>query len=868
MPAVIVKTFGGIAPRVPARYLNDAQAQVALNCPAFNGSLQPLPSFGSSLLTLPKTGTPLTLYRFGQDLVSDTQYWFHWAADVDVCRSQIAGDTSEWTFYTGDGYPKATYAAIATSGSAYPAASRRLGLPAPTTAPSVSGGAPTGPELSPAVVVLGPDVLQYLGYPHNGLLEISTTTDEDASYTAVDPQSLWPEDVSNAINAATGLAVTSTWVGPGLDGAVTIKTDATGESANLFVRYVNADTPNPGGTFSYDASPDKSGVGEADTAIIRVIIEDNEIGSIGSSDTITITTDTSTVFSDLAVTTPHTAASLVTLINNNAGGKVVAGEYGSCVVITGGTEGVGGAATITYSRKGAGTAVQYEDVARGSGDPQPAQLLLTTQDDINPARGKFMSVKVGDVEMVEFVEQDAPGIFKLRDIVNNNTNYLSVKFYGTMSPFAILETSLPGTNASIRYRVGDYPSNKDVISNVGVTAEKAVQLETRVYTYTWVAEEAGFAMESAPAPASASIDVEFGGSQTVDVSGFDTVPSGAYLVTAKRIYRAVNGVYLFVAEVGAATTSYTDAVEAAALGEELPSLYWSEPPEDLKGLTNLPNGMMAGFRSRDVYFCEPYRPYAWPETYMQTVDHPVVGLGRMDTTLAVLTTGVPYFLQGSHPDSVAVVKSDIEQACVSKRSIASLGGAVIYASPDGLVMLSPGGSRVLTEGLFDYKVWQSYFAPESINAYIHDNKYIAFYDNGATQGGFIFDVSSGQFTLHDMYATAGYQDRQRDKLFLADTSKALRVWEAGPTKTLRWRSKKFTMPEPVSFSCAQIEAENYPMTMRVYLDGALLFTKTVASRNPFRLPSKVGRDWEFEIEGDFEVFVAGLATSMTEFAGA
>lgn len=537
MVVVRVQAFKGISPRTPPRYLADGAAQVAINCPVFSGSIQSLKDTGSSLLTLAKVGTPQTIYRYGQDLVSDTQYWFHWTKDVDVCRGQISGDTEEWTFYTGDGLPKATNAAIALSGTDYPAASRTLGVPAPT-------------------------------------------------------------------------------------------------------------------------------------------------GAIGS-------------------------------------------------------------------------------------------LTLT----------------------------------------------------GTPS----------GT-----------------------------PLGTRVYTYTWVSKESSYTFESAPAPASVEITPDEG--EGVQVSGFDAIPAGAFNITHKRIYRASNGVYLYVGEITAAATTFQDDVSADALGEQLPSLFWSNPPDDLAGLTNLPNGMMAGFVGRDVYFCEPFRPHAWPEPYIQSVDYPVVGLGRMDTTLAVLTTGVPYLMQGTHPDGIAVVKSDLEQACVSKKSIVSFGSAVVYAAPDGLMMLSSGGSQIVTEGLFNYEQWQTYFAPETIHAYQHDNQYIAFYDNGVTQGGFIFDMRSKQFILHDIYATAGFRDLQRDKLFLAFADRSLKVWQGGSPKNYTWKSKKFTMPQVVGFACAQLEAETYPVTMTVIADGVTVLTKVVASRDPFRLPSGKARDWEIQIDGSAEVFSVSLATSPTELA--
>jgi hypothetical protein len=277
---------------------------------------------------------------------------------------------------------------------------------------------------------------------------------------------------------------------------------------------------------------------------------------------------------------------------------------------------------------------------------------------------------------------------------------------------------------------------------------------------------------------------------------------------------------------------------------------------------------MAGFTGRDVYFCDPYHPHAWPEQYIQTLDYPIVGLGRMDTTLAVLTKGTPYLIQGTHPENMSVVKADIEQACISKRSIVSLMGGVLYAAPDGLMFLSSGGSRIVTEKLFDFKQWQAFFNPSSIHAYQQDNQYIAFYDNGSQSGGFIFDIRSGQFILHDMYTDAGHHDLLQDKLYLAenDSGNKVKPWGYGSSKEYVWKSKKFTLPQVMGFSCAQLEAEAYPITVKFYFDSVLYHTQTVQNRDPFRLPSKVGRDLEMQIEGSGEVFSVAIANSMTELA--
>ena len=75
------------------------------------------------------------------------------------------------------------------------------------------------------------------------------------------------------------------------------------------------------------------------------------------------------------------------------------------------------------------------------------------------------------------------------------------------------------------------------------------------------------------------------------------------------------------------------------------------------------------------------------------------------------------------------------------------------------------------------------------------------------------------------------------------------------------------MPNVMGFSCAQLEAEAYPMTLKIYADNTLVHTQTVQNRDPFRLPSKVGRDWELQIEGAKEVFSLAIANSMSELAG-
>ena len=348
-----------------------------------------------------------------------------------------------------------------------------------------------------------------------------------------------------------------------------------------------------------------------------------------------------------------------------------------------------------------------------------------------------------------------------------------------------------------------------------------------------------------------------------------TMPTGSLSnvnVTKKRIYRSASGTantsYFFVAEVTLATATYTDALDGDDLNEELPSLTWVQPPSGLKGLVGLPNGVMAGFSGNDVYFSEPFRPFAWPTQYTQTVGYPVVGLGVIDTTVVVLTKGRPYFIQGSHPDSSVMVEADVNQACLSKRSIVSMGNYVFYASPDGLVGLSPGGSAVVTQNMFDKYTWQS-LNPDNMLGCMYENKYVGFFDTTSGNGGFVYDMTAKTWNFHDIYATGAYNDLKNDALYIIK-SNGLWKWDTGTALSYIWKSKKFTFLEPKSFACYRVQAEAYPVTMKIYRDSSAVVNLSVTDDALRRLPPGLGTDWEFQLEGNKEVYNVQLAQTPQE----
>lgn len=393
----------------------------------------------------------------------------------------------------------------------------------------------------------------------------------------------------------------------------------------------------------------------------------------------------------------------------------------------------------------------------------------------------------------------------------------------------------------------------------GGCAEEDKTSATFVFTYV-----SAWGEEGPPSDASAVYDVCNG--QTVTVTGL-AAPVGNYNISAMRIYCAVSGFWQYVGETAIGNTSYEiTSFDATQLGEAMVSETWYEPPADMKGLCMMANGIAVGFAGNEIIPSHAFMPHAYPPEYRLTTDYPIVGIAAAGQALVVTTTGNPYLVMGADPSALAMDKLESNQACVAKRSMVDMGQWVMWASPDGLVAAAPGQQpKVVTEGMMTREQWQA-LAPTSIHAYYWEGKYLGFYDTGTgTTGGFIFDPSGDTGLQYiDIYATAGYNDLEADKLYLV-VSGHIVEWNASTALTYTWKSKIFTAERPLCYGIAQVKADAYPLTAKVYADSTLKHTQTVASASPFRLPGGfLAEDWEIELTGTAGVRDVVVAESVEE----
>lgn len=408
-------------------------------------------------------------------------------------------------------------------------------------------------------------------------------------------------------------------------------------------------------------------------------------------------------------------------------------------------------------------------------------------------------------------------------------DYQSIfNFNGTWLGWDVPVNAAPGPVATDRlYYTGDGAPKMRVGSTVydlAITRPSAAltlalggtgsgDVYSRLYVYTWVTD---YGEESEPSPASAAIDWQDG--NTVTLSGFDATPAGR-AITKQRIYRSQSGksgtFFYFIAERAASASDYVDSISVDDFAEPLPSLDYNAPPADLEGLISLPNGMMAAFVGKKVYFCEPFRPHAWPEKYVLTTDYAVVALGAVGDAMVILTTGQPYMCAGSAPEVMQTKKIEQNLPCINARAVVDLGYAIAFPTHEGLAVIdASGGISIPTVNIFSRQSWLD-LSPSTMVAGQISGRYAAFYDtiadDGSTlRGMLLINTGGGGFLARmDIFTKACWHSIETSLLYYVDpTTGEIRIANApnGARLNLYWKSKEFVTPQPINMSAILIEA--------------------------------------------------------------
>ena len=453
-----------------------------------------------------------------------------------------------------------------------------------------------------------------------------------------------------------------------------------------------------------------------------------------------------------------------------------------------------------------------------------------------------------------------------------------------------LVSDLEAEYASIKEDLPAYLSRYYFDNQINTLIPDAVTriVDSRFYIVTFVTD---WDEESAPSPVSARFDADQNDYVTITRP---TVPSGRNIV-GWRLYRtnvgssgaefqmvaktvnktagvddalvltAVSGsTTLFKSQIGAvtdaggnfkyydiATTTLVDDEPSSELQEVCPSTTWLEPPRResgsnpyLKGMTAMPNGVMAGFYDNVVAFCESYIPYGWPAEYQMNTEYPIVSIASFGQTLVVGTQGGIDYISGADAASMSQQRNVSRQACVSAKSMITVEGGVVFASPDGLCLATNNGVQVVTENHFTRTDWQALNPSSMICAY---HEATVYFFGGAITGAYALHLGTGKLTTIPEAGTAAYEDRLTDRLYFVRGTNIVQVFGGTTPRTGTWRSKIAVLPKQEPFAWLAVESDfTHPVTVKWIGDGTLRYTAVVNSRSPVRLPA--GRYLEHELE--------------------
>lgn len=345
------------------------------------------------------------------------------------------------------------------------------------------------------------------------------------------------------------------------------------------------------------------------------------------------------------------------------------------------------------------------------------------------------------------------------------------------------------------------------------TGIKEEDKEARAYVYVYrnIYDEQG--PPSAPALVTTS--------PVIDVAVVVTKDAVGTYAPIKQIdiYRTPTGSaiadYFYVGSVnvlsGSGTFQFNDNVKSELLNEVLASTDWYPPDQALVGLMTLPNGILCAWKGNELHFSEAYKPWAWPPRYVKPLANAIVGGLAHGSGAVLTTTGYPYMVSGVSPDSMTATKINVNQAGVSKWSIAVVDGAVMYASNDGMVTLN-GATATLgpSQKFFTREVWRKAYGigMSTMRFAVWDGRLVVFSSSAAFTPFMIrFDEADGTMTeLPSFYALCDFVSQLSDQFYFA-LGQTVYQFNGGTDLPAVWQSRETVVPRPVNFGVAQALVE-------------------------------------------------------------
>lgn len=338
---------------------------------------------------------------------------------------------------------------------------------------------------------------------------------------------------------------------------------------------------------------------------------------------------------------------------------------------------------------------------------------------------------------------------------------------------------------------------------------------------------------------------------------------------------------------GDGSFDFTDDFDSTLLTTILASDNYDAPPDNLEGIAAIQNNILCGFVGNKIYFSEPGLAHAWPAEYARTVESDVVAITALGGDALVLTKTFPYLIRGTDPAAgMTPARVDAPYPCLSRRSVVTMNYGVVYGTHDGLAVVSPQGTQIVTRVLFNNDTWTSALDPATLVAEYYGESYFASH----SAGGIVFEAdprTGGAFVETTYTFTASWYDYATGKLYYVSGANGdVYQWDdlTQPPVTQAWKSKVFVTDDYRNYGAARVVADYTeetaiwstvattwgattdlwgsvdPVTFKLWANKELIFTTSLSDSDVFRLPTGYLTDTiEVGVEGNIRVRAIHIA---------
>ena len=195
-----------------------------------------------------------------------------------------------------------------------------------------------------------------------------------------------------------------------------------------------------------------------------------------------------------------------------------------------------------------------------------------------------------------------------------------------------------------------------------------------------------------------------------------------------------------------------DDIPTSQLGAACPTQDYisnSSELQNLQGLKSAHSGMLCAFKGNELWFCEPYQPWAWKRRGVKTVPFPIIDTCVIEGGVYAFTEQGPYFFSGALPEEMVPQKCLSDLPVAGKRSSMSIGNAVIALTGEGPAIVS--GLNVQIQPLWSREAWRDLYTtylatgntPPQVAGY--GNRVVVYFP-GVT-GTLLYDVEDSSWVL-------------------------------------------------------------------------------------------------------------------------